>query len=43
MGVHGHTGQDLAHFATAPAARADLLLILRDALIPSLRFADRPG
>lgn len=43
MGVHGKTGQDAAHFAAAPTARADLLLMLRDALIPSLRFTDPPN
>lgn len=33
MGVHGQTGQGAAIFAAAPAVRADLLLILREALI----------
>jgi hypothetical protein len=42
LGVQGQAGRD-PHFATAPAARADLLLMLRDALIPSLRFADQPA
>ena len=43
MGVHGHTPEDAAHFAGAPSARADLLLMLRDAIIPSLRSAGRQG
>lgn len=43
MGVRGQGSHDEAHFATAPSVRADLLLMLKDALVPSLPFADRAG